>query len=81
MNIGELDKDKVEQCIVNETRRLEEITENLEKLRAEYERKKTFFVQVVLVNMEDKILTLESSQAGAKKFIEDCQNRLNQLNN
>lgn len=79
MQIHELDKDKLEQCVINETRRLREIIDSLDKLRKEYEQKRYFFTKVILPTMEDKIMELEESQEGAKKFIEDCKNQLNKL--
>ena len=74
-SISELDKNKTEQSITNETARLDMCREVLEKLKKEYEHKKYMFM-VELSNLEDKITTLETSISSGEKFIEDCNNHL-----
>lgn len=74
-SISELDKNKTEQSIANETARLDMCREVLEKLKKEYEHKKYMFM-VELSNLEDKITTLETSISSGEKFIEDCKNHL-----
>ncbi len=74
-NISELDKNKTEQCVVNETIRLDNCRVTLDKLKNEYNHKKYMYM-IELSNMEDKITTLEDSIASGEKFLNDCNNHL-----
>ena len=74
-SIKELDKDKTEQSIINETARLNGCREVLNKLKKEYEHKKYMFM-IELSNIEDKITALETSITSGEKFINDCQEHL-----
>ncbi len=80
-SVSELDKNKTEQSIANESARLDNCRETLDKLKKEYEQKRYHFIHVVLAQMEDKIATLESSIASGEKFIEDCKNHLKTFEN
>lgn len=77
-NINELDKNKIEQCIVNETIRIESCEESLNKLKNEYEQKRHKYM-TELSNIEDKITNLETSISSGKNFLEQCNNRLKSL--
>jgi len=77
-NINELDKNKVEQCIVNETIRIESCKESLNKLKNEYEQKRHKYM-TALSNIEDKITNLETSISSGENFLEQCKNRLKSL--
>lgn len=79
-NISELDKNKTEQCIGNETIRLDNCRASLDKLKNEYEHKKYAYM-VELSNIEDKITTLERSISSGEKFLEDCKNYLKTFEN
>lgn len=80
MNIGELDIDKLKQCITNEKIRLGLIEEELQKTLSEYEQKCTEF-RNILSNLEDKCMELESAKKCAQKFIKDCETRLKEIEN
>ena len=80
MNIGELDKGKLEQCVINEERRLESINDSLEKIITEYDRKKTEFDEI-LKKMSSEIKQLLLSKGSAERFISGCKNQLNKLEN
>ena len=79
-SIDELDKNKTEQSIANETIRLEHCKKSLDKLKNEYECKKYEYM-IELSNIEDNITTLETSIASGEKFIEDCKNHLKDFEN
>ena len=79
MNISELDKNKTEQCIVNETIRLNNCKAILDKLKNEYKHKEYMYM-VELSNIEDKITKLEGSIASGEKFLNDCNNHLKRFN-
>ena len=74
-SISELDENKTMQAIENETVRIINCNESLEKLKKEYENKRSMYM-VELSNMEDKITTLESSIASGEKFLNECKNHL-----
>ena len=74
-NISELDKNKTEQCITNETIRLDNCRVKLDKLKNEYEHKKYMYM-TELSNMEDEITILEGSISSGEKFLENCKNHL-----
>lgn len=74
-SISELDKNKTEQSIANESARLDGCREQLERLKNEYEHKRYMFM-CELSNIEDKITTLETSIASGEKFVEDCKEHL-----
>ena len=80
MNISELTIDKVEQCIVNEQNRLSNILETYEKLKNEYTQKWEKY-NTELSIMENKIIKLEHSIKCAKVFIQECENKKQQLLN
>lgn len=75
-NIDELDKNKTEQSITNESIRLEHCKRSLDKLKKEYEEKRYFFIHCVLADIEDKITTLENSIESGEKYINKCKEHL-----
>lgn len=74
--INELDKNKTEQCIANETARLNSCKERLNRLKNEYEQKRYHFIHVILAEMEDKISGLESSIESGETFLQQCNEHL-----
>ena len=74
-NISELDNNKTEQSIVNETARLNTCREVLEKLNKEYNH-----MYVKHENEEfklaEKIGNIKKSIESGEKFVKDCQEHL-----
>ena len=74
-SISELDKNKTEQSIANETARLDTCREVLEKLKNEYEA-----MGIRHRNEESKIMqkitSLGISIKMGEKFVKDCQEHL-----
>ena len=79
--IEDLDKNKTEQSIVNESIRLDNCKKTLKKLRKEYEEKRYFFIHCVLSDIEDKISTLENSIESGEKYINKCKEHLKDFEN
>ena len=75
-NIKDLDKSKTEQCISNETARLDMCKERLENLKKEYQDKKYEYM-CKLSDLEDKITNLEGSIKFGESFINECKDHLN----
>ena len=78
-SISDLDKNKTEQSIVNETERLKNCREVLDNLKREYEA-----MSIRNRNEESKIMqkitSLGTSIKMGEKFVEDCKNHLNDFN-
>ena len=72
-SVKELDAQKTEFCISNETARLDACKEKLDKLKKEYEHKK-YVYNVELSNIEDKITELETSIKSGENFLNECKN-------
>ena len=72
-SINDLDKQKTELCISNETARLNICKEKLDKLKKEYEDKR-YEYSTNLANLEDKITELETSIFSGEKFLNECKN-------
>lgn len=81
MKIEDLDQNKLEQSIANETARLDTCRITLERLKKEYEQKRYEYIHVILGEMEDEILTLESSIDSGENFINECKKALKKFNN
>lgn len=78
MNIGELDIDKLKQCVINEKNRLADIVNTYNKEYDEY----TKWLESVEEKKKEREVHFESlknSLIGAQKFIEDCETRLNEI--
>ena len=78
MNIGELDIDKLKQCVINEKNRLADIVNTYNKEYDEY----TKWLESVDEKKKEREVHFESlknSLIGAQKFIEDCETRLNEV--
>lgn len=78
MNIGELDIDKLKQCVINEKNRLADIVNTYNKEYDEY----TKWLESVEEKKKEREVHFESlknSLIGAQKFIEDCETRLNEV--
>lgn len=74
-NISELDKNKTEQCIANETIRLDNCKVTLDRLKNEW-CDKQYEYMTKLGDMKRKIYELEDSITDGEKFIEECKNHL-----
>lgn len=75
-SISELDKNKAEQCVINEQIRLDTCKVILDHLKKEYEKKRYDYI-VELSNIEDKITSIENSISSGEKFLESCKKHLN----
>ena len=78
MNIGELDIDKLKQCVINEKNRLTDIDATYNKVYNEYA-KWLESVEEKKKEREAHFESLKNSRIGAQKFIEDCETRLNEI--
>lgn len=78
MNIGELDIDKLKQCIINEKRRLADIVDTYNKEYDEYA-KWLNLVDEKKKEREAHFESLKNALIGAKKFINDCETRLKEI--
>ena len=78
MNIGELDIDKLKQCVINEKNRLTDIVNTYNKEYDEYA-KWLESVEEKKKEREAQFESLKNSLIGAQKFIEDCETRLNEI--
>lgn len=78
MNIGELDIDKLKQCVINEKNRLADIVNTYNKEYNEYA-KWLESVEEKKKEREARFESLKNSLIGAQKFIEDCEKRLNEV--
>lgn len=78
MNIGELDIDKLKQCVINEKNRLADIDATYNKEYYEYT-KWLESVEEKKKEREAHFESLKNSRIGAQKFIEDCETRLNEI--
>ena len=78
MNIGELDIDKLKQCVINEKNRLADIVNTYNKEYDEYA-KWLESVDEKKKEREVHFESLKNSLIGAQKFIEDCETRLNEI--
>lgn len=74
-SISELDKNKTEQSIANETARLDACREVLEKLNKEYNHMCVKHENEEL-KLAEKIGKIKKSISSGEKFIEDCNNHL-----
>ena len=79
-NISELDKNKTEQCISNESVRLDTCRETLDKLKREYNH------MCIRHNKEKwkfgaKMLNLQKSIESGEKFINECKEHLKDFEN
>ena len=79
-NISELDKNKIEQCIYNESIRIDNFKVTLEKLKKDYNHIwiKHKNEELKLIDQIKKIETLIESE---EKFLEDCKNHLSVFDN
>lgn len=75
-SISELDKNKTEQSIVNETARLNTCQEVLVKLNKEYNHMCVKHENEEL-KLAEKIGQIKKSIESGEKFIKDCQEHLN----
>ena len=75
-NVSDLDKNKTEQSIVNETERLKNCQEVLVKLNKEYNHMCVKHENEEL-KLAEKIGKIKKSIESGEKFIEDCKNHLN----
>lgn len=75
-NIKELDKSKTEQSIANETIRLEQCYETVEKLTREADQLRTAYENKYYALCE-RIDTIKKSIESGKQFIKDCKEHLN----
>ena len=73
--ISELDKNKTEQSIANETARLDTCREVLEKLNKEYNHMCVKHENEEL-KLAEKIGKIKKSIESGEKFIKDCQEHL-----
>lgn len=80
MNIGELDIDKLKQCVINEKRRLEDIVDTYNKEYDEYARWLDL-VDEKKKEREAHFESLKNALIGAQKFIKDCETRLKEIEN
>ena len=78
MNIGELDIDKLKQCVINEKNRLTDIVNIYNR---EYDKYVKWLESVEEKKKERDAYfeSLKNSRIGAQKFIEDCETRLNEI--
>ena len=74
-NISELDKNKTEQSIVNETARLNTCLEVLEKLNKEYNHMCVKHENEEL-KLVEKIGKIKKSIESGEKFVKDCKEHL-----
>jgi len=74
-NISELDKNKTEQCISNESVRLDTCRETLDKLNKEYNHMCVKHENEEL-KLAEKIGKIKNSIESGEKFLEDCKNHL-----
>lgn len=74
--ISELDKNKTEQSITNETARLDTCREVLEKLNKEYNHMCVKHENEEL-KLAEKIGKIKKSIESGEKFVKDCQEHLN----
>lgn len=74
-NISELDKNKIEQCISNESIRIDNYKVTLEKLKKDYN-----YICIKHKNEELKLIEqikkIEMIIESVEKFLEDCKNHL-----
>ena len=75
-SISELDKNKTEQSIANETARLDTCREVLEKLNKEYNHMCVKHENEEL-KLAEKIGKIKKSIESGEKFVKDCQEHLN----
>ena len=74
-SISELDKNKTEQSIENETARLDTCKEILDKLNREYNHM-CIKHEIEELKLAEKIGKLKKSIESGEKFVEDCKNHL-----
>ena len=74
-NISELDNNKTEQSIVNETARLNTCREVLEKLNKEYNHMCVKHENEEL-KLAERIGKIKKSIESGEKFVKDCQEHL-----
>lgn len=79
-NISELDKNKTEQCISNETIRLDNCRVSLDKLNREYKHMCVKHENEEL-KLAEQIGKLKRSIDSGEKFIEYCKNYLKRFEN
>lgn len=78
MNIGELDIDKLKQCIVNEKHRLTDIVDTYNKEYDEY----AMWLNLVDEKKKEReahFEKLKNSLICAQEFIKDCETRLKEI--
>ena len=78
-NVSELDKNKTEQCISNETVRLDNCKVILEKLERDYKHMCVKHENEEL-KLAERIGKIKRSIESGEKFLEDCKNHLKHLN-
>lgn len=80
MNIGELDIDKLKQCVINEKRRLADIVDTYNKEYDEYT-KWLNLVEEKKKEREARFESLKNALNGAQEFIKDCETKLKEIQN
>ena len=79
-NISELDKNKIEQCISNESIRIDNYKVTLEKLKKDYN-----YICIKHKNEELKLIEqikkIEMLIESGEKFLENCKNNLSVFDN
>ena len=79
-NISELDKNKIEQCIYNESIRIDNFKVTLEKLKKDYNH-----IWIKHKNEELKLIEhikkIEMLIESEEKFLEDCKHHLSVFDN
>ena len=78
MNIGELDIDKLKQCVINEKRRLADIVDTYNKEYDEYT-KWLNLVEEKKKEREARFESLKNALIGAQEFINNCETRLKEI--